>query len=487
MASVLLCRDERLGRQVAVKRLHADSPGDVEQRFVREAKLGASLNHPNLVSVYDTATDEEGVLIVMEYVEGEALARTLKRGPLPPDRVAAMVRDVGSALDHAHAQGVVHRDVKPGNVLLRRDGMTKLVDLGIATARDHTRLTHSGMVLGTAAYMAPEQLEGGETTPATDVYALAVVAYEALTGQRAREGRTPLELAHKIATDPPPDLREVMPSASPQAAEVLKRAMARDPRDRPASAGEFATRLARALEEPPTAPTRAVPPTRIAPRAAPVAAAAPAPAAASPPPPTAPPRRRPPQRGGRPTGAIALALVLLGLAAAGVLAAVLSSGGDGDGSQQADRGNQQQGDRNRAQRNREQQQQQQAEQQQAEPAEPAPAAPAPEAEEEPPAEQPTGGGDPASGVELNDQGYALMQQGNYEDAVPILQQAVASWPEDSTDINYAYALFNLGKSLNRSGDPEAAIPYLEKRLQWDDQRETVQAELDLAKRNAGQG
>ncbi|HEV3376797.1 MAG TPA: tetratricopeptide repeat protein, partial [Thermoleophilaceae bacterium] len=214
--------------------------------------------------------------------------------------------------------------------------------------------------------------------------------------------------------------------------------------------------------------------------------AAPVPAAASPPPPTEPPRRRPPQRGGRPTGAIALALVLLGLAGAGVLAAVLSSGGDGDGSQQADRGNQQQGDRNRAERNTEQQQQQQAEQQQAEPAEPAPA-PAPEAEEEPPAEQPSGGGDPATGAELNDQGYALMQQGDYAGAVPILQEAVASWPEDSTDITYAYALFNLGKSLNRSGNPEAAIPYLEKRLRWDDQRATVQAELDLAKRNAGQG
>jgi eukaryotic-like serine/threonine-protein kinase len=234
MASVLLCRDERLDREVAVKRLHADSPGDVEQRFVREAKLGASLNHPNLVSVFDTATDDEGVLIVMEYVEGEALARALKRGPLPPERVASVVRDVGSALDHAHAQGVVHRDVKPGNVLLRRDGVTKLVDLGIATAQDHTRLTHSGMVLGTAAYMAPEQLEGGETTPATDIYALGVVAYEALTGKRAREGRTPLELAHRIATKPPPDIRDVMPSASPQAAEVLARAMARDPGERPA-------------------------------------------------------------------------------------------------------------------------------------------------------------------------------------------------------------------------------------------------------------
>src|SRR5918999_2208706 len=293
MATVLLCRDERLGREVAVKRLHADSPVDVEQRFVREAKLGASLNHPNLVSVFDTATDDEGVLIVMEYVNGEALARTLKRGPLPSERVASMVRDVGSALDHAHAHGVVHRDVKPGNVLMRRDGVTKLVDLGIATAQDHTRLTHSGMVLGTAAYMAPEQLEGGETTPATDIYALAVVAYEALTGERAREGRTPIEIAHRIATGPPPDIRDAMPDASPQAAEILKRAMARDPRERPGSAGELATGLARALDEPPTAPTRAVPPTaatRAAPRPAPVPAPAPA-RAAEPPPPTGPARR----------------------------------------------------------------------------------------------------------------------------------------------------------------------------------------------------
>jgi eukaryotic-like serine/threonine-protein kinase len=484
MASVLLCRDERLDREVAVKRLHADSPGDVEQRFVREAKLGASLNHPNLVSVFDTATDEEGVLIVMEYVEGEALARTLKRGPLPPDRVASMVRDVGSALDHAHAQGVVHRDVKPGNVLLRRDGVTKLVDLGIATAQDHTRLTHSGMVLGTAAYMAPEQLEGDETTRATDIYALGVVAYEALTGERAREGRTPLELAHRIATSPPPDLRDAMPDASPQAAEVLKRAMARDPRDRPASAGELASGLARALEEPPTAPTRAVPPTRAAPRPVPVPAPAPAatPAAAKPPPPTAPPRRPGPTPGKRPVGAIALALVFLVLAAAVVIAAVLSSGGDGGEPQQADRGGQQQSDGGGQQRDRQEQQQPQAEQQQ--PAEPTPA---PAQEEEPAAQEQTGSFDPARGAELNDQGYSMMQGGDYAGAVPVLQEAVSLWPEDSQDINYAYALFNLGQALNRSGNPEAAIPYLEKRLQWNDQRETVKAELKDARKNAKGG
>jgi eukaryotic-like serine/threonine-protein kinase len=479
MASVLLCQDERLDRQVAVKRLHADSPSDVEQRFVREAKLGASLNHPNLVSVFDTATDEEGVLIVMEYVEGEALARTLKRGPLEPDRVAAMVRDVGAALDHAHAHGVVHRDVKPGNVLLRHDGVAKLVDLGIATAQDHTRLTHSGMVLGTAAYMAPEQLEGRKTTPATDVYALAVVAYEALTGERAREGRTPLELAHRIATSPPPDLRDALPGASPEAAEVLKQAMSHDPEDRPGSAGELASGLARALEEPPTAPTRAVPPTRTEPRPAPVPAAAPAPAKPPPPARRTGAGRRQDGGGRRPIAAIALALVFLALAAATVIAAVLSSGGD-DEPQTADRPAQRQDGGGNAGGERRQQEPPAEEQQQ-------PAQPAPAPEEEPPPEEPSGSSDPASGAQLNEEGYALMQQGDYAGAVPILQEAVASWPEDSQDINYAYALYNLGKSLNRSGNPDEAIPYLEKRLNWNDQRETVQAELDLARRNAADG
>jgi eukaryotic-like serine/threonine-protein kinase len=485
MASVLLCRDERLDREVAVKRLHADSPVDVEQRFVREAKLGASLNHPNLVSVFDTATDDEGVLIVMEYVEGEALARTLKRGPLASERVASMVRDVGSALDHAHAQGVVHRDVKPGNVLLRRDGVTKLVDLGIATAQDHTRLTHSGMVLGTAAYMAPEQLEGGKTTPATDIYALAVVAYEALTGERAREGRTPIEIAHRIATDPPPDIRAPMPDASPQAAEMLKQAMARDPRDRPPSAGELATGLARALDEPPTAPTRAVPPTaatRAAPRPAPVPA--PAPAAAKPPPPSGPARSTRGTPGKRPVGAIALALVFLALAAATVIAAVLSSGDDGE-PEQANGGRQQQAQGGQERQAERQQEPQQAQQEQPAEPEPAPAEEPEPAPQEPAPEETGGSFDAARGAELNNQGYSMMQGGDYAGAVPILQEAVSLWPENSQDINYAYALFNLGQALNRSGNPEAAIPYLEKRLQWNDQRDTVQAELADARSKAG--
>jgi eukaryotic-like serine/threonine-protein kinase len=286
MASVLLCEDERLGRQVAVKRLHADSPVDVELRFKREAKLGASLNHPNLVSVFDTATDDEGVLIVMEYVEGEPLSRILRRGSLRPEEVSAMVRDLGDALDHAHAQGVIHRDVKPSNVLIRDDGLTKLADLGIATVSDGTKITRSGTVLGTAAYMAPEQLDGRRAGPAVDVYSLAAISFEALGGKRPREGRTPMEIAHRIATEGAPDLRDVWPTAPKGAVRVLQRGMARDPKDRPESAGEFARELCEALEETPekTRKTRFLrrgTTKRAAAPAAAAAAAASAPAAAA--------------------------------------------------------------------------------------------------------------------------------------------------------------------------------------------------------------
>ena len=435
MASVLLCQDERLGRQVAVKRLHADSPADVEQRFVREARLGALLNHPNVVTVYDTATDSEGVLIVMEYVAGEALSLTLKRGPLRSERVGLMVRDLGAALDHLHGHGVVHRDVKPGNVLLRKDGVTKLVDLGIATAADQTRITRSGMVLGTASYMAPEQLDGGEAGPATDIYALSVVAYEALTGRRARSGRTPMEIAHRIATEPPPDLRELLPGAPAAAAHLLEQGMARDPAERPGSAGELSSRLARALEEPATAQE---PPTAVTRRGA------------------------PPPDPSRPVGAIALALVLLALAAAAAIGVVLS-GDDGDnGSEKAQRAEQGQAKKEKKKKKKKK-----------------------DAPEQAAPEERRAAVDPARGAALNDQGFALMQQGDFAEAVPLLERAVASYPEDSQDIGYAYALFNLGKSLNRSGRPDEAIPVLERRLVFPDQRETVQRELDLARASAG--
>src|SRR3954454_17164950 len=214
MATVFLAEDERLGRRVAVKRLHADlSDDDLVTRFRREARMGASLNHPNVVAVYDIATDEEGVLIVMEYVEGHTLREEIARGPVPPGRALSILRGVAAALDHAHDHGVVHRDVKPANVLLRKDGAVKLADLGIATAAEHSRITRSGAVLGTAAYMAPERLEGGSGDATVDVYALAAVAFETLAGRKAIEGSTPLEVAQRVVNQPPPDLRDAIPDA----------------------------------------------------------------------------------------------------------------------------------------------------------------------------------------------------------------------------------------------------------------------------------
>src|SRR4051812_12411771 len=222
MATVLLAEDERLGREVAVKRLHAESPEDTARRFRREARLGASLNHPNIVAVYDIVSDDEGVLIVMEYVEGETLRDAIERGPLSPTHVLAVLRGVAQALDHAHGEGIVHRDLKPANVLLGGAGRIKLADLGIATAVEGTPITMSGTVLGTPAYMAPEPLEGHKPGPAADIYSLAVLAWEALSGRRAYDGRTPLEIAHRKATERPPSLASVPPDAPRGSGDVLE-------------------------------------------------------------------------------------------------------------------------------------------------------------------------------------------------------------------------------------------------------------------------
>src|SRR5258708_639091 len=201
MATVYLAEDTRLGRKVAVKRLHSDSPDDAAQRFQREAKVGASLSHPNLVTVFDTVADDEGVLIVMEYVEGENLAALMARERIPAQQAVAVITAVAAALDHAHQARGVHRDVKPANILASRDGRAKLVDLGIATATERTQITAVGTVLGTPSYMAPEQLEGGKVAKAVDIYALGAVAFELLAGRKARQGRTPVEIAHQVAND----------------------------------------------------------------------------------------------------------------------------------------------------------------------------------------------------------------------------------------------------------------------------------------------
>src|SRR3954467_5391940 len=325
MATVYLAEDERLGRKVAVKRLHADSPEDAAQRFEREAKVGASLSHPNLVTVFDTVADDEGVLIVMEYVEGENLAELMSRERVPAEQAVSILRQVAGALDHAHQAGVIHRDVKPANILISPDGKAKLVDLGIATASERTRITQVGTVLGTPSYMAPEQLEGGTITRAVDVYALGAVAFELLSGRKARQGRTPVEIAHRMATEGAPAIRKAWPDCPDAAEEALCQARARDPRARPRSAGQ----LARALDD----AFKATRPATSRPLASPVATQ-PMPAVDRTQKPVAVPPRRsvpPPVRQssrGLPRWIPVVALVAVLLVAAAAIAALANGGGD---------------------------------------------------------------------------------------------------------------------------------------------------------------
>jgi eukaryotic-like serine/threonine-protein kinase len=196
MAAVLLAEDERLERLVALKRLHSELDPGLVERFNREARLGASLNHPNVVRVFDVFEEDSVTTLVLEYVDGENLAQALRRGPMAPDQALAVLEPLAEALDHAHSNGVIHRDVKPANVLIAQDGTVKLADLGIAKGRDATRVTSSEAAIGSAPYMAPEQLAGDEVTAAADIYALAALAFEVVSGRRARTGDSPMAILH---------------------------------------------------------------------------------------------------------------------------------------------------------------------------------------------------------------------------------------------------------------------------------------------------
>jgi len=191
MAVVDLARDVELDRRVALKRLAENLSRDEElrARFLREGRLAARLAHPNVVRIYDVGEDDERPFIAMEYVNGETLAELVgRRGPLPADEVAELGIQICRALAAAHAAGLVHRDVKPQNLLLGANGVLKLGDFGIAFGLGGTRLTMAGTVLGTASYLAPEQARGEEVTAAADVYGVGAVLYELLTG---RPPRTP--------------------------------------------------------------------------------------------------------------------------------------------------------------------------------------------------------------------------------------------------------------------------------------------------------
>ncbi|HEY6709361.1 MAG TPA: serine/threonine-protein kinase [Actinomycetota bacterium] len=277
MGEVWAARDLLLDRAVAVKVLGGAFAGDARaaERLRREARAAGRLEHPAIARMLDLGEDGGRPYLVMELLEGESLAERIARGPMGPVEAARVVAAVADALEAAHRAGVVHRDVKPGNVFLTSDGGVKVLDFGIASAAGDTALT-TGDLLGTAAYLAPERALGHQATAAADVYALGVVLYELLAGRRPFEAGSEIELAMAHINADPVPLAMVAPSVPPSLAAACQQAMAKDPAARPRSAAAFARLVA--------APGPAPAATRPLPRVSAAPATVPLRAAASPPP-----------------------------------------------------------------------------------------------------------------------------------------------------------------------------------------------------------
>jgi len=528
MASVWAAEDELLGRLVAVKVLARAYEADerARRRFLREARAAAKLGDcRHVVTVYDIGEHDDRAFMVMEHFAGGTVADRLReRRRLPRPVAMRWLREAAIALDCAHGHDVVHRDVKPGNLLLDEHGRLAVGDFGIATVASEASITQTGQVLGTAAYISPEQARGLAATAASDRYALAVVAFELLTGSRpfdvdhpAAQARAHVQAAIPVASDVGADL-------PPAVDAVLRDGLAKEPDARPPSAEDLVDRLEDALGDeatavvpPATAATRpidAVSPATVAgaaaaehrraaaaredrfrrspttgarprtPRPATPRPATPRPAtsrpATTPPPATPPPPAASrPQPGTRRWPAIAVLAVLL-LVAGAVVAVAFSGGGGGASSGTTTSG----GSRTQAKTTSTQRQATTPRTTSTSTSTQAQSAPATTATT-PPAT--AGAGDPKS---LNNRGFALLQQGNPTAAVPLLQQSVHGFRTQGRtgEIDYAFALYNLGAALRAVGDPRDAIPLLEERLQVSNyKRGVVRQELALARAQAGQG
>jgi eukaryotic-like serine/threonine-protein kinase len=432
MGDIFLATDEVLGRRVVVKRLSERYARDlaIRERFKREALAAARLSgEPGVVTIFDVGEWEDHPYIVMEHVPGGSLEDRLRQGGAqPPAQALRWLEEAASAIDAAHAQGVVHRDLKPANLLLDARGDVHVADFGIASAAGMDSLTLTGTVLGTAGYLSPEQATGERAGPASDRYALAVVAYELLSGERpfANDSVTAEAAAHVNAAVP--SISERCKNLPPEVDEVFQRALAKDPGARYPTAAEFVASLRDALSA--AAGTTG----RLWPVARPLPASQPA------------SRRR--------RNVLLPALLLLAAAAAGALAAVLVAGGDGKKATERVITRRVTGPAGvRTVRETVTRQQTVT----------APAAPAP-----PPPPPVSSGG---SGHSLNDRGYQLIQQGNFASAVPLLQQAVQKLngvgPADPYE---GFANYNLGYALYRSGRCSEAIPYLRRAQQLEPQR-----------------
>src|SRR3954452_15355594 len=269
MAEVYLAHDRLLDRPVALKMLFPELSVDRSfvERFRREAQAAANLTHPNIVSVYDWGEDENTYFIVMEYIEGQTLSSVLpNERTLLPARAAEIGAEVAGALEFAHRHGVIHRDVKPGNVLLTGDGAVKVTDFGIARAANvEENLTQTGAVMGTATYFSPEQAQGTTVDGRSDVYSLGVVLYELVTGRPPFAGDNPVTIAYKHVGETPVPPRQRNPAVPPGFEAIVMRAMAKDPDQRYQTAAELRADLLRfrqgrtVMAPPPPAATQAVP------------------------------------------------------------------------------------------------------------------------------------------------------------------------------------------------------------------------------------
>jgi serine/threonine protein kinase len=244
--------DTGLGRKVLVKSIHPQyaRESDLRMRFEREARAIAKLSHPNVVQIYDLHSGPEELSLILEFVEGESLGRLLKeRGALPLEMAVTIAVQILAGLEKAHEAGIVHRDLKPDNVLVSVAGEVKITDFGLATLKDQPTVTQEGDVIGTPSYMAPEQAEGGEVSPATDVFALGLILFEMLTGRRVHQGATWGETIHSVLTYQPPKLEEFSRSIPSSIEPVLRKMLEKSWIKRFASAGEAHDALLRALPD----------------------------------------------------------------------------------------------------------------------------------------------------------------------------------------------------------------------------------------------
>src|SRR5438132_11640621 len=242
MAVVYRARQESLDRTVAVKVLSENLAASTEfmERFRREARTAANLRHPNVITVFDLCEDERGVpYLVLEYIEGPTLADLMDAG-LEDARVPNLLDQIAAGLDYAHARGVIHRDIKPGNVLMTDDGRAVLADFGLAWLLEGAHLTLTGGVIGTPEYMSPEQAAGNPIDHRSDVYALGVVLYEMLVGDRPFVAETPIGVLLMHLQDQAPSVLVARPDLPAAVGDVLDKALVKDPNERFSSAGELA-------------------------------------------------------------------------------------------------------------------------------------------------------------------------------------------------------------------------------------------------------